>query len=350
MNVLMRCDGSPEIGLGHIVRCLALADELYDIHNCRITFAMRTGPLGIQMVEEKNYQVITSRNTGKKFDYGNWLNECVRKVDARAIVFDVRDGLARAVVKKLRNNGTLIITIDDPEDKRLSADLAFYLPVPQVKRMDWTSFTGELFVGWEWAILRKEFSTTPCPLPKAPGFLSNAPKVLVTMGGSDPQSLTLKAVKALEMLDEDFEVVVILGAGFQHKKQLDDLLSDCKHHFEVQENVKNMAEIMSQSDLAVASFGVTAYELAAMGVPAIYLCLTKDHAESASAFVEAGIALNMKAYQEVAESALASVVEQLLKLPGDRLKMTENANRLSVGQGTQHIVRKIEERIENIHD
>lgn len=157
MNVLIRCDGSPEIGLGHVVRCLALADVLHGVHNCRISFAMRKGPLGIHMVEEKGYQVIIPQENDKSFDYKEWLNECVRKVDARAIVFDVRDGLSRTVVKKLRNNGTLIATIDDPEDKRLEADLAFYPPVPQVKRIDWTGFTGELYVGWEWVILRKEF-------------------------------------------------------------------------------------------------------------------------------------------------------------------------------------------------
>lgn len=349
-NILFRSDGSPDIGFGHIVRCLALADELHDFHNCRITFAMRTGPLGIQMVEAKGYQVITSRKTGQSFDYREWLNECVNNMETRALVLDVRDGLPRTVVDELRNNGILIVTIDDPEDKRLSADLAFYPPVPQVKRVDWTGFTGELYAGWEWVILRKEFSTTPCPKPQAPSSKLHAPKVLVTLGGSDPQGMTIKAVKALEMLEGDFEVVVVLGAGFQHKEELNDLLFDCKHHFNVRENVQNVAELMSQSDLAVASFGVTAYELAAMGVPSIYLCLTEDHAESASAFVEAGIALNMKVYHEVSEAALAGVVEQLLKHPVNRLKMTENANRLSVGQGAQHIAREIEERIEYIHE
>lgn len=343
-NILIRCDGSPEIGLGHIVRCLALADELHDIHNCRITFAIRTGPLGIQMVQERGYKVLTSQKTDRSFDYREWLNECAKKVDARAIVFDVRDGLTRAVVKELRDEGILIVTIDDPEEKRLEADMAFYPPVPQVKRMDWTGFTGELHVGWEWVILRKEFSTTPYSLLPAPSSVLQAPKVLVTMGGSDPQGMTLKAVKALEMLNEDFEAVVVLGAGFQHKKQLNNLLSACKHRFDVRENVQNMAELMSQSDLAVASFGVTAYELAAMEVPAIYLCLTEDHSESASAFVEEGMAISLGVFTHVNTEMIAKGISNILNNKSLLSKVADNERKHIDGQGVARISKLIVER------
>jgi len=351
VNVLIRCDGSPEIGLGHIVRCLALADEFHDVHNCRITFAMRKGPLGIQMVEEKGYNVIIPQENGQSFDYGKWLNDCVRKVDARAIVFDVRDGLTRSVVKELRNDGILIITIDDPEDKRLSADLAFYTPVPQVKRIDWTGFTGKLYVGWEWVILRKEFSEikNKRAINNKSSIInhqSSIPKVLVTMGGSDPQGMTIKAVKALEMLDDNFGAVVVLGAGFQHKKQLDNLLSACKHRFDMQENVQNMAELMSQSDLAVASFGITAYELAAMGVPAIYLCLTEDHAESASAFVEAGMAICLGVFKYVNTEMIAKGVSNILNNKSLLSKLANNARKYIDGQGVARISHLMIERFE----
>ncbi len=341
MNVLIRCDGSPENGLGHVVRCLTLADELHDVHDCHITFAMRTGPLGIKMVKEKDYEVLTPPKGDLSFDYREWLNECARNVEAKVLILDVRDGLQRTTLDELRKEGILIVTIDDPENKRLSADLVFCLPVPQVKRVDWTGFSGEPYVGWEWVILRKEFSHASCPKSQASGYVLHTPKVLVTMGGSDPHGMTLKVVKAMERLDEDFEVVVVLGAGFQHKKEFGNLLSNCKRRFDVRENVQNMAEIMAQSDLAVASFGVTAYELAAMGVPAIYLCLTEDHAESASAFVEEGMAVCLDVFPHVTKTMLAEALRQLLNDAPKRSQMADRARQQVDGQGVERVARMI---------
>ena len=348
MNVLIRCDGSVEIGLGHVVRCLALADELYNVHDCHISFAMRTGPLGIQMVEEKGYQVISSRKTGQSFDYREWLNECVRNAGAKAILLDVRDGLAQTVLDELRNEGILIVTIDDPEDKRLSVDLAFYPPVPQVKQIDWTGFTGKLYVGWEWVILRREFVNARYFFDKHSKLKTQNSRlrILVTMGGSDPQGMTLTAVKALEILDEDFEAVVVLGAGFQHKKELGNSLSDCKHRFDVRENVKDMAKLMAQSDIAVASFGVTAYELSAMGVPAIYLCLTEDHAESASVFVEEGMAVSLGVFTHVNTGMIATGIRDILNNKSLLSKLADNARKYIDGQGVARISRLMIERFE----
>jgi UDP-2,4-diacetamido-2,4,6-trideoxy-beta-L-altropyranose hydrolase len=339
LKVLFRCDGDSNIGLGHITRCLALSDELRDVHNCQSTFAIRKGTIGTRMVEDNHYPVIISRENGQKFDYESWLNECIDKVHAEAVVFDVRDGLSKEAVKKIKDKRVKIITIDDPEDKRLEANLAFYPSVPQIEKVDWTGFTGELFTGWEWLVLRKEFSN-PNPRP-----LNKKPVILVTMGGSDPAHLTLKAIESLESVNEEFKVIVILGRGFQPEERLDSLLSQSKHHFEVLCNVKNMAEIMSQSDLAIASFGVTAYELTAMGVPTIYLCLTSDHAESASVFEDSGIGINLGLYDDVEKKVLAQAISSLLMNSCLRESMSNKACNLIDCKGAQRIAKLIFERV-----
>ena len=334
-SVLFRCDGSPEIGLGHVVRCLALADEFREAHGCRIAFAMRHSPLGFEMVLEKGYPVLTSRDDGQFFNYAQWLEEAIGNADAQALVLDVRDDLPRAAVEALRDQGVFIVTLDDPSERRLAADLAFYPPVPQVQKLDWTGFTGQLYVGWEWVVLRREFAQRP---PRVP---HERPVVLVTMGGSDPAGLTLKIVEALDLLDEDFETVVVLGPGFCFHEALGDLLAKTRRHFDVRQNVTDMRSLMAQADLAVASFGVTAYELAAMGVPAIYLCLTPDHAESASIFDSIGAAVSAGIHSTISAEFLALLVAELIRDPARRGNMSREARTAVDGLGTRRVCARI---------
>ena len=331
-NILFRCDGSREIGLGHVVRCLALAGELRDVHDCHITFAMRTGPLGIKMVEEKGYEVLTPPIGDLSFDYREWLDECARNVEAKALVLDVRDGLQRTALDGLRNEGILIVTIDDPEDKRLSTDLAFCLPVPQVKRMDWSGFTGELYVGWEWVVLRKDCTNLPKRKQE-----NERSMVLITMGSSDPAGLTLKAVKSLDLVNGEFDTVVVLGPAFRHHEELTNLLANTRCFCRVCQNSENLPALMAEADLAVASFGVTAYELAAMGIPAIYLCLTEDHAESASVFEQSGMATSLGVHNYVSEYNLAIALGKLLKDKTERSLKTKQCKKLIDGQGSRRI-------------
>jgi spore coat polysaccharide biosynthesis protein SpsF len=344
LEILIRCDGDSRVGMGHVVRCLALAEELRDGHGCGITFAMGTDGVGAEKVKKEGFPLVIQNADSHE---EKWLDNLIQNYSFDVLVFDIRTDLLRDSLRQWRHEGQFVVLIDDPSDRRLEADLAFYPPVPQVKRIDWTGFTGELYVGWEWVILRKEFSQEIVNKKSAIRNPQSAiAKVLVTMGGSDPQGMTFKAVKALELLEEEFEVVVVLGAGFQHKKQLDDLLSGCKHHFDVQEDVINMAELMTQSDLAVASFGVTAYELAAMGVPAIYLCLTEDHAESASAFVEADMAVCLGVFTHVSTEMMTGGISNILNNKSLLSGLANNARKYIDGQGVARISHLMIERFE----
>jgi spore coat polysaccharide biosynthesis predicted glycosyltransferase SpsG len=310
-SILFRCDGSHKIGFGHVIRCLALADELRENHGCNIIFAVLLDQKAIELIENHGYPVETADRTRKDFSYGAWLNSVVVNINARGIILDVRDDLPSEAINNLREKGILIATIDDPTDRRLLADFAFYPPVPQVERMDWQGFSGELCVGWEWVVLRREFSQT-VRTRREMSCVSNASNILVTTGGSDPQSMTLKAIKALALLHEQFEVTIILGPGFAQRKDLNELLDNFPHPYRILENIPNTADIMAESDLAVASFGVTAYELAAMGVPAIHLCFSEDHVQSALFFQDSGMATCLGLADHLTEEKIAASIKSAL--------------------------------------
>ncbi len=255
LKILVRCDGDARIGLGHVVRCLALADVLREAHGCGVSFAMMSGEPGMTLVREAGFPILPLPS-GQ--DEAAWLDALITELHPDILLLDVRSELSPKRVRSWREGGVLVATIDDPSERRCESDLAFYPPVPQVYEHDWDGYTGELHVGWEWVVLRRDFAAAEPP------STHNPPRLLVTMGGSDPAGLTLQAIRELDELDEPFETVVVLGPGFIHGTELDAFLAVAKRSYGIERKVCDMAALMRQADLALASFGVTAYELAAV--------------------------------------------------------------------------------------
>ena len=138
---------------------------------------MRQSKLGINKVK-KSYPVYQSDE--KTFDYEEWLTDCINQTKANILIMDMRDVLTQKELKRIKKKtGIKVVTIDDPEDKRLEADIAFYPPIPQLEKMNWKGFNGELCIGWEYVVLRKEF-LIPYQKPK-----NQIPNILVSMGGTD---------------------------------------------------------------------------------------------------------------------------------------------------------------------
>jgi spore coat polysaccharide biosynthesis protein SpsF len=338
--MLFRCDASPEIGLGHLVRCLALADELHKNHGVAVSFAMRPSPLAAEMVKRRAYPILQARDSGV-LDQEAWLHDCMLKSGAQTLVVDVRDDLSKVTLDALAGKGAVIALLDDSSDRRWAADIAFYPPVPQVQRMDWSGFRGRLCIGWDWLVLRPQFAQSVPPCNHSPCNHAKC-SLLIAMGGSDPAGLTLKAVRAVERLDGDFksaifESAIILGSGFCHGQSLRELLGQTDRRFTVREDVSEMSAAMAEADLAICSFGMTAYELAAMGVPSVYACLTPDHAESASALVAAGMGVSVGVDDRDTETRLATAVERLLVDENARAQMSARARELVDGRGASRV-------------
>lgn len=310
MNILIRCDGSVEIGMGHVVRCMALARNLKELHNCKIQFAMRKSKLGINQVT-KFFPVL--RSNEETFDYKNWMTECIKRTKAQILIMDMRDKLGREILRTIKKKtGIKVVTIDDLEDKRLEADLAFYPPIPQLKDISWEGFTGELYSDWEYVILRNEFSKI-YPNPD-----NSIPNILIAMGGTDGENMTGFVINVLNQIKEKFKAIILVGLGYPHLEELHSNLRSVTFQFELYHNPQNIAEIMSKSDLAIISFGVTAYELAALNIPALYLCLSHDHEVSSQLFVREGIGKSLGQHSKVnkqsIKNALTSMIDDHLQL------------------------------------
>jgi len=322
MNILFRCDGSVEIGMGHVVRCLALADHLKESHGCKIQFAMRRSELGINKVKE-SYPVMLSNK--KYFNYKEWLTDCVEKTKANVLIMDMRDGLTREELKIIKKKtGIKVVTIDDPEDKRLETDLAFYPPVPQLEKLNWDEFEGELYVGWEYVILRKEF-LHKYPLPK-----NTIPNIFVSMGATDENDMTAFILKILNEIDGEYFATFIIGSGYQYYEKLRKNLNVASFQNKLLKDPNNIVKIMSQVDFAIISFGQTAYELAALKIPANYICISNDHYNSSKLFVNEGIGISLGLFSSIKKDKLIKSIRLFLTNRKLVKKMSQNTDSLNV--------------------
>jgi len=334
-RILLRCDASSEMGMGHLVRCEALADALEAAGAAEVRFALRGSAAAVARAERGGREVTPLPLEGRSAEAALLR----AAVDTDAVVFDVREPVSAASVGALRARGTLCALIDDESDVRRAMDLVFLPPMPQVERLDWSGFAGILHVGWEWMPLRPEFAAEP------PAYPACEPSLFVCMGGADPAGIAFTALLALEELDDPGPVTVVVGELFARAGELRDLCAKSRHAIEVLAGVSDMAERMWRSTLALASFGVTAYELAACGVPALYLSLTPAHAECAERFAREGMARHLGRCDEVPASRIAEQVRELAADAAARADMSKRARANVDGRGAGRIAASVLARV-----
>jgi len=343
-RVIVRCDGGVAIGMGHVSRCLALADALRDEHACRVTFVMRDpASAGVGAVRACGYAVEIV-DAAEDADYGPPLTAAVASLQADAIVVDVRDALSRRSLEAAGASGARVVIVDDATDRRLAADLAFYPPVPQVEELDWRDFAGQRFAGWEWVILKREFSSgaeAPASTPSEDGSASPSIDILITMGGSDPAGMTEFTIDALNLLPMPLAVQVVAGPAFARRVELVDAVARSTHSLRVVHAPSSMASLMRASRVAVASFGMSAYELAACGVPAVHLALTADHARSSSVFEREEIAITAGVFGDMPPDAVATATAALIGDAGRRMRIAARARALIDGRGASRIAQVV---------
>ncbi len=326
---LIRCDGGGAFGYGHVKRMVSLARALRDREGLGAVFALNGTEDAAAPIKRAGFQVTMLHGTSD-------LETLVDTVGPDLLLLDGREGPDRPELEKLKRGIAATAVIDDGSNRRLAADYAYYPPVPQAFALDWTGADTLPRIGWEWALTGLNPNAGSHAQVRAP--LKNArPTVLVAMGGSDPFGLTMRCARALMPLDPIFRVRFVIGAGMKDGKKVAEGLVRMKGNYETVEGFNDLSIEYANADVGLCAFGVTAYELAASGTPAIYLGLTEDHATSAGAFAEAGMGIALGTIAKVSDGDILRTVRWLLHKPLARRDMRNIGISLIDGQGAARV-------------
>jgi UDP-2,4-diacetamido-2,4,6-trideoxy-beta-L-altropyranose hydrolase len=236
-NICIRADGSPEIGLGHLTRCIALAQILKK--NFKITFFSKSIPDKIAGELSKNgFELIVIEEE----------SSFLKTLTERDIV--VIDGYSfdTTYQKRIKVTGSKLVCIDDTYDQEFVADLIINHS-PGIKATDYNARTYTRFaLGLEYALLRPSFLTRAA----IPRKIDKINSVLICFGGSDYENFTERTLNIVLSFSEFKRIVVVTGFAYMFTNSLiQRAQSDQRvtHYHSIDEN--EMCSLMRKSDLAI---------------------------------------------------------------------------------------------------
>lgn len=363
--VAFRTDASLEIGSGHVMRCLTLADAL-QTQGARCHFLCREHPghLG-ELIEARGYPVHRLSHEERDTDtagvpvtepepaHAHWLGAswaqdvaaCLPHLAELAPAWLVVDHYAldhrweTAVLDGLPGSRPRLLVIDDLADRHHVADLLLDQNLGRQAEdyRDLVPETCQVLAGPRYALLRPEFrewrEASLSRRAREPGLQ----RLLVNLGGVDKDNVTGQVLDALSVCDlpAGLQISVVMGASAPWRESVTAQAGAMPWSTEVVVNVSDMARRMAEADLAIGAAGSTSWERCCLGLPTLMVVLADNQREIADALAEKGAALPLELAD--LETSLAGQLAAL-DAHGALTAMSQRATDLVDGQGTAHVM------------
>jgi len=360
MKVVIRADASLQIGTGHVMRCLTLAEALKE-KGAQAEFICREheGNL-IDFIQGKGFKVhtlsviendseaikATSRTSENSLNHAHWLgatqqqdaDECkaiLKKINPDWLIVD-HYAIDETWQMELQGAYKKLMVIDDLADRRHQCDLLLdqtYGRQPQ----DYQKLVPDncqMLLGSHYALLRPEFAQWreySLKRRENPEFK----KLLITMGGVDQNNVTGQVLDELGDCDLplDMEITVIMGGTAPHLESVQQQAKILPYKIEVKSGVSNMAEIMANADFAIGASGATTWERCCLGLPSIQILLAYNQKVIAEEIKMAGAALSLNVEH------LDQMCEQLNNLQNRIRELSINSAKVANGKGVIEVLR-----------
>lgn len=336
-TLLIRADASAHIGTGHMMRCLALAQAWQDAGGHAIfAMAMQAPAPETRLGEEGMETVHLATQPGSADDAGQTV-DLARRAGALTVVVDGYhfDAEYQRIIK---DAGLRLLFIDDyGHADYYWADLVLNQNIHAHAGLyaNRASYT-QLLLGTRYVLLRREFLKWREWEREIPDV---ARKVLVTLGGGDPDNVTLKVIHALQQAQIDgLEAVVVVGGNNPHHEALKSAVRDSQVPIRLKSNVANMPELIAWSDVAISAGGSTCWELAFMGLPNLVLVLAENQRPIAEGLDDAKVAINLGWHTSVSTSEITQAMVQLSKDSVTRSDMAQHGRELVNGGGSSRVI------------
>ena len=332
-NVLFRVDAGPEIGLGHLQRCLSLALALQR-RDTTCVFLRSADPTVQDQVAASGFHTerLDGVEPGNSGDLKQTLAMLAR-YRCDAVVVDSYH-VEADYLGRLRAAGLFVVAVDDlaryPFPCQLVVNGGAYAP-----QMPYRALLGDttFLLGAQYALLRPEFWNIPTRTVR-----DTVRTLLVTLGGADPHNLMPGFLGLLDGLPADFTVTAIVGPFFENRAAVEHTARGCLRVVQLVDGPESLRDLMLEADLAVSAGGQTLYELAATGTPTVAVEVANNQAPNLKALAADGVLRVAGCLGQAGLlDRLGETVQTLLDNQDARATMSGAGQRLVDGRGAVRV-------------
>lgn len=333
LTIAIRASGGEVIGLGHLRRCLSLAQAL-SRQGATVLFVTNDDQAVLGLIRDNGFEV-TFVDSESDFEQ---TRDAIDRWRSSALVVDSYD-ISADYLTRMREHVGLLIAVDDVADRRLPVDMvingAAYAPELAYEVLPHTV----LLLGAAYVILREEFAQEPVDKNIGP-----AKRILITIGGSDPTGLSQRLLGWILEEAEDVNLDIVAGPFFKNTGALFEAAAQRPEHVQVHSNPTYMRSLMLAADLAITSGGQTTYELAATGTPAVAIATAEHQRENLDTLVKAGCLSFAAGFDDAdLKAKLLAKFRELTGDPEKRYQMSKRGRALVDGRGAERLARVITE-------
>lgn len=358
MQIAFRVDASLDIGTGHVVRCLTLADALskksaFCIFICRNHHGNLNG-----MIREHGYKVISlpepinnthklSTNTISETTHSTWLGvdyetdaeetkTILNDYDIDLLIVD-HYAIDYMWEQSIRSYVKQLFVIDDLADRRHNCDFLLDQNLGR-KKINYQSLVPHnctLLIGPKYALLRPEFHALreySLERRSSPHLRS----ILIFMGGIDKDNITEYVLNTLynSKLPENCGITVVMGRNSPWIDSVRSKAKDLPWSTDVKCDVSNMAQLMADSDLAIGAAGSSSWERCCLGLPTIQIILASNQEIIAKSLEDTGAVIT--ADTETLRNQLFDLFSRI-DINSELFKMSTIARTITNGKGIDYI-------------
>ena len=282
MRVVFRVEGEPNIGLGHVMRCMALAQSL-----------VKSGHVVFFLMSRQSQHFCRNRadwigtilpiNDIDKNAEPEWL---AKQCSDLCVDWLVLDGyhFDQAYRQSLQYSHFMLAIFDDSNNSgALYADMIINGAVNAgLHNYQLNAPKALLAIGADYQVLRQEF------LQLLNNNWSVRKSLTLMFGGSDPKNLTFKTLQSLHQANASMPIMVITGAAYNSVSELTELIKNSTLDITHLHDYQNMSAVLLNSKLALSAAGGSQFELLACASPSILVVVAENQKYASQAAATQG--------------------------------------------------------------